>query len=103
MHRNHRINKNISKSVIGWQTEISSALGNQLDLLEENALKYMCGYFFKRLLSFHVQDCLQSMGNVEKVTSQTESSLVSEIFLHFKKYNNEKSTLYKCNLTTVNF
>ena len=84
-------------------SEISSALANQLDLLEENGLEYMSGYFFKRLLSFHGQECLKCSGNAEKVTTQTESHLVSDIFLYFKKYNNEKSSLFKCNLETLNF
>lgn len=83
--------------------EISSALSTPPDLLEENGLEYMSGYFFKRLLSFHGQECFTCLGNAEKVTNATRSDLVSDIFLHFKKYSSENSTLFKCNLSTVNF
>ena len=79
------------------------ALDQELDLTEENCLEYLSGYFFKRLLSFHSTNCQICSNFAQKFTNHAEVSMVSQIFLHFKRYDTDKATLYQCTDNFIHF
>ena len=72
-------------------------------MTEENCLEYLSGYFFKRLLSFHSTNCQICSNFAQKFTNHAEVSMVSQFFLHFKRYDTDKATLYQCTDNFIHF
>ena len=77
--------KKIVNQYIFSPEDIQKALDIELDLIEENCLEYLTGYFFKRLLSFHGSECFKCLQNAFKFTKQSETNFVSDIFFVFQK------------------
>ena len=97
------VNSKQKVSYVLSSEQIEIALSKELDVAEENCIEYVSGYFFKRLLSLHKNACETCSKLAVKLNNQTQCTLVSDIFLYFKRYDTDKATLYKCHNSFVDF
>ena len=82
---------------------VDAALKKNLDLEEENCLEYIAGHFFKRLLSFHKEKCSICSSHAQKYSNSSNVSSVSHMFMYFKRFQDNKSTLYVCDTDIVDY
>ncbi len=96
--------------VIVWNQPISTEeakLAMVLPTLQEkSAFEYVCGYFFRRLLNLHKEDCCLCNQHGWKVSTEVEVCSPTQLFLFLKRYTHspaQSASLYQCNSEMKNF
>ena len=75
-------------------TEVRRAVTSEPQ--DENALEFLAGYLFKRLMGFHKNSCDKCSVHGSKLASSDKEVPSSQVYILLRRYQGTEASLYRC-------